>query len=173
MAILHPASDQEKIDALRQAANGPVLFRRLNEQFDGQRPSETNLRSWLLRNGFSKSAVDSVIKAYGETMDLVGDSTQDYKSPDKMIEPQTGHLRLRGGTPEVRQVATIAPSEPFSVEMLKGRVRVVGELSNKEDAQTLLDFLKSAVAFLPAKASEKFIAEDGSQAPDWDEDDDL
>ena len=49
--------------------------------------------------------------------------------------------------------AFMEPSEPFSVEMLKGRVRVVGELSNKEDAQTLLDFLKSAISFLPAKST--------------------
>lgn len=149
MAILHPADPQEKADALLEAASLPALFQKLNEQFDGQRPSETNLRSWLLRNGFAKSAVDSVIKAYGETMDLVSASRGVYKAPVTRppSEPERERVHVqRIETPQGRQPAS---TEPFSVELLKGRVRVVGELSNRQDAQMLLDFLKSTMMFLP------------------------
>lgn len=162
MAIMHPASEQEKADALQQAADGPVLFQRLNTQFEGRRPSDTNLRSWLLRNGFATSAVDSVITAYSETMDLVGGIEALYKTSEAP-KPIEVHSAVHGHTASnpsmgLRQVATapltaVETDDPFSVEMLKGRVRVVGDLSNREDAQTLLDFLKSAIAFLPAKAT--------------------
>lgn len=176
MAIMHPSSNEEKTDALREAASGPILFQRLNEQFGGQRPSETNLRSWLLRNGFARSGVDSVIKAYNETMDLVGASHTAYKEPHQRggaLQPFTGGS---ASAPEERQerprmtTAFMEPTEPFSVEMLKGRVRVVGELSNKEDAQTLLDFLKSAISFLPTKSTAVALrGDDHTQAPDDDD----
>ena len=148
MAIMHPASPQEKTDALLEAAALPALFQKLNEQFDGQRPSETNLRSWLLRNGFAKSAVDSVIKAYGETMDLVSASRGAQKLPAvrPQSEPERERALIQRAEPQVRQEQKV---EPFSVELLKGRVRVVGELSNRQDAQMLVDFLKSTMLFLP------------------------
>lgn len=173
MAIMHPASEDEKRDALREAASGPALFQKLNEQFDGQRPSETNLRSWLLRNGFAKSAVDNVVKAYGETMDLVGASDKSYKdSPQPVVKTAVG-TSVGSSSAQGRSTVTPAmvfPQEPFSVEMLKGRVRVVGDLSNKEDAETLLEFLKSALAFLPDKTTPP-VGEDMTQGPDYDDDD--
>lgn len=161
LAIMHPADDQERDDALRQAAEGPALFQRLNAQFEGRRPSDTNLRSWLLRNGFGASAVDSVISSYSETMDLVGGIAPVYKAPEtpKPIEVHSashGHAAQAVQTGAKQMASAPVSSEsgdPFSVEMLKGRVRVVGDLSNREDAQTLLDFLKSAIAFLPAKSA--------------------
>lgn len=156
MAILHPADDQEKMDAIREAASMPALFQRLTEQFDGGRPSETNLRSWLLRNGFAKSAVDNVIRAYGETMDLVGDSRGSYKVPALTSESKAEREPMQAAP--VVQVPhhgrVMQPAEPFSVEFAGGRIRLVGELSNQEDARTLLDYLKAAVAFLPAKKTD-------------------
>lgn len=166
MAIMHPASEKEKRDAIKEAAEGPALFNKLNDQFEGQRPSETNLRSWLLRNGFSKSAVDNVIRSYNETMDLVGDLGSSYKEPSAKAAPVASQRppRAYGGGPTMT-TATQTLSEPFSVELLKGRVRVVGDLSNQEDAQTLMDFLKSAIGFLPAKKEEQ-MADTGDELED-------
>jgi hypothetical protein len=166
MAILHPASDQEKRDALREAASGPALFQKLNEQFDGQRPSETNLRSWLLRNGFARSAVDSVVKAYNETMDLVSDSGGVYKPSVAQVastKEERPQMHYGGGA---AMALPQAAGEPFSVELLKGRVRVVGELSNREDAQTLMDFLKSALMFLPTQKQVSSLSEEAEDEDD-------
>lgn len=173
MAIMHPASAQEKADAIREAAEGPALFRQLDEQFDGQRPSETNLRSWLLRNSFSKSAVDSVIKAYNETMDLVDRLARSYgaSSTTALAVVPAGEARKPMAATATTQPprafaggAAMPPTgDPFSVEMLKGRVRVVGDLSNKEDAQTLMDFLKSAIVFLPDAEQAKARSDDDEE----------
>ena len=179
LAIMHPATEQEKADALREAASGPALFQKLDSLFEGKRPSETNLRSWLLRNGFATSAVASVISAYGETMDLVSGIDEVYKAPEA---PSNLQVMSAERNSKVHMSAIVAPpphamvaNEPFSVELLKGRVRVVGDLVTREDAKTLLDFLTSAMAFLPEKPEKPiFMAEDMTQAPtDEDEEYDL
>ena len=166
MAIMHPANPKEKTDALTEAAAMPALFQKLTDQFDGQRPSETNLRSWLLRNGFAKSAVDSVIKAYGETMDLVSGGRVAYSDPaaKAQIEPERDRVQVH----QVHRVGSHAytpppqqPSEPFSVELLKGRVRVVGELSNQQDATMLIKFLQSTMLFLPTEEVLRMAEKDG------------
>jgi len=173
MAILHPADEREKTDALREAADGPILFQKLNAQFEGRRPSDTNLRSWLLRNGFSASSVDSVITAYGETMDLVGGESGAYNAPDakpdpqERVQPERRHPTMVAGTmvSPPRQMST---SEPFSVELMRDRFRVVGELASKADAQKLIDILKMAVNLLPDRAEAPTPIETSSD-DDWEE----
>lgn len=165
MAIMHPANDQEKADALKQAGEGPVLFQRLNAQFEGRRPSDTNLRSWLLRNDFSTSAVDSVITAYSETMDLVGGIEDVYKAPEAKQE-DAPQLQTRERSSPTMTAGTMASppryapsSEPFSVELMRDRFRVVGELASKADAQKLIDILMMAVKLLPDSAPNERVAE--------------
>lgn len=177
LAIMHPASDMEKADALREAASGPALFQKLNAQFEGRRPSDTNLRSWLLRNGFATSAVDSVISAYSATMDLIGGASDVFKALEAKPE-RAKSATAQERAPVAQTNATYAAAnatqigEPFSVELLKGRVRVVGDLTNREDAQILLDFLKSAMLFLPDKQeTQQFSAREMTQAPDWSDED--
>jgi hypothetical protein len=154
MAIMHPASPEEKRDALREAASGPALFQKLTEQFEGQRPSETNLRSWLLRNGFAKSAVDNVIKAYGETMDLVGESRSGYSVPAVIAERKAEREPMQAARIERADLRPKQDDEPFSVELMRNRFRVVGELTSREDAEKLISILNAAKAFLPEKADD-------------------
>lgn len=159
MAIMHPSSDQEKEDALREAANGPALFQKLNTQFEGRRPSDTNLRSWLLRNGFGTSAVDSVISAYSETMDLVGGIEDVYKAPEAKQDDAPPLQARERVAPTMTAGTMVSPprhtasSEPFSVELMRDRFRVVGELVSKADAQKLIDILKMAINLLPETAT--------------------
>lgn len=159
MAIMHPASDEERTDALRQAADGPALFQRLNSQFDGRRPSDTNLRSWLLRNGFASSAVDSVIAAYSETMDLVGGIADDFKAPEVAAVEPSPNRTAQAPAPTMTAGTIVSPprraptSEPFSVELMRDRFRVVGELATRADALKLIDILKMAATLLPENAA--------------------
>lgn len=176
LAILHPANDQEKADALKQAAEGPVLFQRLNAQFEGRRPSDTNLRSWLLRNDFSTSAVDSVITAYSDTMDLVGGIDDVYKAPEAKQEDAPPHQARERPNPTMTAGTMVSPpryapsSEPFSVELMRDRFRVVGELASKADAQKLIDILMMAVNLLPDRApNERVLTDDDA----FDEGDDA
>ena len=56
LTILHPHNDAEKAQALEAAALSPALFSELVEHFKGALPSDDNLRAYLVRRGFAKSA---------------------------------------------------------------------------------------------------------------------
>ncbi len=71
MKIIAPHNPQEKVRALQDAANEPVLFAELIEHFKGDVPSDDVLRPYLIRKGFAQTAVSSVIAAYRDTMELV------------------------------------------------------------------------------------------------------
>src|SRR5262245_1767543 len=71
VAILYPSSPSERAAAIKQAASNPALFEEIASEWDGQRPSDENLRSYLVRRNFAVDAIDRVIKSYRETMDLV------------------------------------------------------------------------------------------------------
>lgn len=68
MRFLNPLNDQERGEAIREAAREPALFQELTEKFPGQLPNEEVLRNYLVRNGFAPAALPGVILAYRETL---------------------------------------------------------------------------------------------------------
>jgi len=78
MCILHPQSSEEKANALRDAAMEPQLFRELAEKFPGRLPADELLRNHLIRNGFSPSAVSSVVLSYRETFEFIDQEVGEY-----------------------------------------------------------------------------------------------
>lgn len=81
MRILHPQSQAEKAEAIREAANAPELFRELAERFPGRFPAEEVVRSYLIRKGFAEAALSPVILSYRETNELVEREAEPYDSP--------------------------------------------------------------------------------------------
>lgn len=65
VSILHGIDDKERLAALAVAGRSPSLFRAINEAFVS--PSDRTIESFLLRQGFTDSAVPPVIKSYRET----------------------------------------------------------------------------------------------------------
>lgn len=65
--ILHPGFPEQRVRALRSAAFEPELFSRLRDRFADGVPSENNLRSFLVREGFSDVAVAPAVSSYLET----------------------------------------------------------------------------------------------------------
>lgn len=67
--ILHAHSEQERVEALRQAATEPQLFKDIRERFpDVEMPPEDGVRTYLNREGFNPTAVGPAAKAFLETM---------------------------------------------------------------------------------------------------------
>lgn len=83
MAILHPHSDAEKRQALIEAANGPELFKELTERVGAGPLNEELLRNYLMRNGYTPTAVDPAISAYRETIEFVRGLGPAYDSASK------------------------------------------------------------------------------------------
>ncbi len=86
MRYLNPMSAEERAEAIRDAAYEPTLFRELSEKFPGRLPNEDVLRSYLIRNGFSPSAVSGLILSYRQTIELVEGSGGAYDSASPVAE---------------------------------------------------------------------------------------
>ena len=78
MRFLNPLNDQERSDAIREAAREPSLFQELTEKFPGPLPNEEVLRNYLVRNGFSPTAASGVILTYRETLAFAERETRDF-----------------------------------------------------------------------------------------------
>ncbi|HYE28343.1 MAG TPA: hypothetical protein VEA61_08940 [Allosphingosinicella sp.] len=70
MRILQPMNDQERIGALREAAQKPEIFSRILTQFGGTLPaSDEPVRAFLIRQeGFSPAGANELIQALRETL---------------------------------------------------------------------------------------------------------
>lgn len=65
--ILEPHSDAEFRAGLTTAAFAPDLFASLRERFPDRAPSESSLRAHLVRQGYTATAIKSIVPAYLET----------------------------------------------------------------------------------------------------------
>lgn len=149
MDILHGTSD-ERAEAIREAARGPALFQRLDENFGGGKPSEVNLKGFLLRNGFSQSAVPEVTSAYYETKELVAEVDAQYSAAEEAVVENT--VAKAAGAPVTAAVASPSAlpqrTHPFSVEFVPGGVRINGDIRDQETLTELLDALQALRGFL-------------------------
>jgi hypothetical protein len=152
VTILHPHSSMEKADAIRDASLGPALFSELAQHFEGDLPSDDNLRSYLVRRGFSDAALGDVIRSFRETMDLVTKEAGGYSpSIPALVTPVEQQDMETNSTPSPspsrgspRQYATVwQPSpgtEPFRVTFLgQGQgIEIVGRIADAESADELV-----------------------------------
>jgi hypothetical protein len=81
--ILHPTDEADKRAAIIEAANHPALFKEIANNWPNGSPSDENLKAWLIRRHFAADAVNDVIKAYRDTMDLVAREAGANNSPLK------------------------------------------------------------------------------------------
>lgn len=103
MAILHPHSDAERRQALRDAALEPDLFRELHDRFPGDTPNADLLRNYLLRNRFSAEAAQTAVLAYRETIEFVADAAGGYDSVPQPSE--VGPENMQASTQPVAAAA--------------------------------------------------------------------
>ena len=73
VSILHPGDDAERLDALLRAGRSPGLFKRIRDAYPDD-PSDRTITSYLMREGFTDSAVPSVLKSYRDTSRFLAES---------------------------------------------------------------------------------------------------
>jgi len=124
MTILYPASDNERSEALREAAKKPELFKDLAGRFGDNVKNEELLRNYLLRNKFAPNAVDAAISAYKETVEFIGGFSEAY---DLASEPNKETV----STPEYSTASgnTRSDSPPASISE---EGEVVASYGNKD-----------------------------------------
>lgn len=78
--LVDPVESLERAEAIKRCAFAPALFSELQKQYGDTLPSDENIRSFLLRKGFSPATVDGPIRSYRETMHLVSDLSGTYNN---------------------------------------------------------------------------------------------
>lgn len=161
IAILHPHSQDEKLDALADAIRAPALFSELLKEFEFPLPSDDNLRAYLVRRGFSEVSLPSVIQAFRDTMALVSPESASPTSADAS-KPTETERKMRPNTPlgavSVGPRIPIPgaqfytpPSSPLVVSFNGEQVEVFATLESGEEIDRLILALQANKPLLPAK----------------------
>jgi hypothetical protein len=72
VSILHWADEAERREAIAKAGTAPVLFRRIRDSFED--PSDRTITSYLVKEGFTDTAIPAVLKSYKETNRFLADA---------------------------------------------------------------------------------------------------
>jgi hypothetical protein len=138
MAILYPSTQEEKQTAINEAAAKHPLFTAIKDEWQGARPSDENLRVYLIRRKFATDALDRVIQIYRETIDLVTPNSEGYtpanSGSNTKQEKPTMHVHQSG----VRNPPASPLGEPFRVSFSPGGIDVTGRLTDMASADELI-----------------------------------
>ena len=107
--IADPPDSPERQQAIREAALKPRLFDEIHQHYEGERPSEENLRSLLIKRDFSDEAASRGIKVYLDTFDLVSRDGGSYIASE---EPKKGQAETMAATPQVTKNVQMAQTPP-------------------------------------------------------------
>ncbi|WP_439521767.1 hypothetical protein [Marivita sp.] len=110
--ILFPESTESRSEAIREAANRPVLFGRISAKFPEGQPSDHSLRNYLSREGFVSAAIDPAMKSYLETQQFVQqESASESYGPS--VPMQAESLRISEKDKDTQLLST-SQSEPVA-----------------------------------------------------------
>jgi hypothetical protein len=181
LRILHPHAPEEKSSAIRDAASQPQLFAELAERFPGAFPSDDLLRNYLIRRGFSSSAVTSVILAYRDTIELANAQSGEYAGSDNVVPIREGEAPMQPQVREAVGAPTIPQIQPNERQLASyqfeggGYVRIIagGDVDTGTAltmAESLLKLkgeeIKSRVAALPVVTQQSGVTEESEKTTD-------
>jgi hypothetical protein len=150
LAILHPHSPEEKARALAEAARAPALFADLLDHFKGDLPSDDNLRAYLIRQGFTSSALPGVIQSFRDTMELVTPSGKEYKvsdgardkgAPGDLQSMQQAARHSHGQNPPrvpLSERVEGQGQDQYKVTFTGNAIEIVGRIVSEADADALV-----------------------------------
>jgi hypothetical protein len=157
MAILFPENEDDRIEALHEAANEPSLYVEIFNRWEG-RPSEEALKAFLIRKGFNVNSVDAVAQAFYATFDLVSGAGDSYDSPpqdapEEQAVPEKQESK-GGGLSFMKHVKAAPQTTPrnitkpiFDFET----VQVNTVIDNRDDLAELISRLEQLKSMLPEK----------------------
>jgi hypothetical protein len=165
MRILYPHTDEERQKALQEAAFKPALFSEIHEKWPDRPPSDENLRSFLLRNGFSQGALDQVIQFYRETIDIASAAQTVHDSPPSHPGKEVHMSAPQSGAP--------APREPFPSPAMSSKPFTVAfdgtVLSGTISLRTVRDIDRLIKVLTAQKAAIEAMQDYNNDAPSHDD----
>ncbi len=175
--ILHPVEETHRIEAIRDAATAPTLFRDITERFPDGMPSGNALRSYLVQRDFNDVAIGQAIDAFldtnayvakteesGRTGGTPGNGDDEAPKPTSQ-EPAVNSIQIPPALPPTPPPGLLADAvlNKISMNIAGDRVMVSGLLDLKG-----LRLLKKKIAGLEA-----LLAPDDEDASPVEEDDDI
>ena len=132
--ISEPEKSEARLNAIRKAARSPKLFSTLLERFPNK-PSEENLKSYLIKNKFTSSAINKIITSF---LDIYA------FSPQKHIKT-TEHQPVKEEVPSP-QKAVHTPDVPDAIvntfDLGEGQVSIkLPRTLSQEDYEDFKDWL--------------------------------
>lgn len=149
MSVIAPHDFDEGQSAINEAAFDPALFGELRERFLGVIPSDEKLRTFLIRKGFSSSALDRVVRSYRETMEMVTSDSEDLDMTEArpLVEEKSMHsVEGSSSAPTTR-----LPIGTMRVSIVDDRLEVTANLSDSESVDKLIRVLQANKELLPQK----------------------
>ena len=166
--ILYPDTDGSKAAAVRAAAKQPELFQAISERFNDGSPSQAALEAYLIRTGFTHTAIGPAARAYLETFLFLENEIESESHPertDNVIVSQSNQLVERSppmnsnvNTPaHVPIPAVPAGKEPdmkegFGVHFSQKVILLSGCVRTLAEADELISILMALKAMLPNPA---------------------
>lgn len=156
LRILHPESDEDRIEALQEAALKPELFKQLAETH--LRASDDALKSYLItKKSFSETGAKTFIDAFRDTMGFAKLAEWGYSSPADAANGESMEVGSQGGKGEVRTAGGMKALRTFSWPLsaeTTARLEIVGnEELTSTHIEALAQYLEVAKRLLkPAKS---------------------
>lgn len=164
--ILHGLDEQTKNDARREAGRSPALFQRIFARFDDGIPSENAIKSYLIQEGFTDTAIEPVLKSFVETNSYLAqsDASESYgeADTDEQESPPAPHR-----APETRQMQNQIDHPPAANKPSRGNdsplhfnysmdglITVSGSTGSPSELQIFLEKLTALKALLAPDAKE-------------------
>jgi hypothetical protein len=156
MSILFPSTQEEKAQAINEAAFKPPLFAAIKDEWQGERPSDQNLRVYLVRKKFGSDALDRVIEVYKQTMDLVTPESGGYVAENRAPKGQQqekANMQTPAGHQGLAARANPPPPAlgPMRVSFNGDLLEVSAILADAEAVDRLVKALQANKALLPEK----------------------
>lgn len=164
--ILYPDTDETKAEALRAAAREPELFKAISQRFTDGLPSETALRAYLIRQGFTNAAVGPASRAFLETFlfleNAIGSGSY-FDGCDPVIESKQNQMverssqmnapmqtPSRSDSPVGSMEKTGLAVEGYDVRIWQKTIYLGGTVRTRDEAEELITTINALKTMLPA-----------------------
>ena len=151
LRIIHPANEEDLLQALREAATKPELFRQLLKSH--AQASNDSLRSYLItRLDFSETGAKALIEALRDTITIASLDDPEYNASITTEDGENMEATLQVGKGEVRSAAGTKALKSFSWPLsaeTTARLEIVGnEELTSEHIDALTQYLEVAKKLL-------------------------
>lgn len=173
LQILHPRTDTERAAAIKDAAFRPALFQDIAAEWPNGKPSDANLRAYLIRRNFATDAIPEVIDAYRKTVELVAAESGSYtegsepeQKASEMPAQTTAAQQRRDPPPRTPSITPSSSGDPFRVSFVPGGIEVSGKITSRERADELVAAIQALKLLLQPSDGPATTAEGDAAADD-------